>query len=590
MEFALGQVTQQSAAGAFSSVHKRSHGIGLTAAVCAFLIVTYYNVILSWAWAYLIGSFTSGPLPWEKDRDTQSESSDPSVQSFFEQNVLNQASFGEVSGLGPVYWKPALGALANWLLTYLCVFKSVSSIGAVIYITLPLPFVLLLIIFLYSSSLDGFGKGISYYMGVNDDASTLAKGNVWADAGAQIFFGLSVCESSQIAYGSKNPSDSRPARNGWIVALANSCSSLFAGLVIFAGIGYLSEENGDDVDDIVKGGWALAFEVYPAVIARLPNGAKQTISIVFWLMLLMLGIDSSFALAEGVIQLLCDSFGGAERYHKLTAACVCLSGFLIGLPLMTSNGYDVLEIQDTYISRVTLIIVGLCESVTIGWVYGAKRFDSLVRRVAGRGMGIVWIITFKYVTPMLLFALFVWNIANEASRSSDSPINDYPFWAIVVFGWGYGVILPLGLGLLCGFFPTHGISSLKFAPGIDTSEHADGYHFRDGETDSRPGEASMSLSSLELAERSAAPVSSDDQVMQEAEENEGATVVNPRSKRKRGTSLDHSGNGNSHIRSGESREDQEGDGRVNSDGGLAGIGKHLSQAILRPNRYRWRQI
>lgn len=335
------------------------------------------------------------------------------------------------------------------------------------------------------------------------EPSKLEHGDVWADAAAQIFFGLSVCESSQIAYGSKNPKDSRAARNGWIVALANTATSLFAGLVIFAGIGFLSERVGKPVDEIVKDGWALAFEVYPAVIARLPNGAKQTISITFWIMLLTLGIDSSFALAEGVVQLLCDTFTIAEKYHKSTAALVCLAGFLIGLPLMTQNGYSVLEIQDAYISRVTLIVVGLAESLAIGWVYGAKRFDTLVERVSGRGMGSLWVFCIRYVTPLLLFLLFIWNIVKEAVpalREPESIFDTYPTWSIVVFGWVYGVILPIGAGVFCGFFPARGVNVLAYAPSEGSK--------LDGKV--QLGEETMSLSSLERAERNHPTTTSED--------------------------------------------------------------------------------
>lgn len=117
----------------------------------------------SWSWTYLLGSFTAGSLPWESETEA-GEHQDPAVEEFFSTQVLNEKQFGEVPGLGHVFWKPALGTLLNWLLTYFCVFKSVSSIGAVIYVTLPLPFVLLVILFVHSTTLDGFNKGISNYM------------------------------------------------------------------------------------------------------------------------------------------------------------------------------------------------------------------------------------------------------------------------------------------------------------------------------------------------------------------------------------------------------------------------------------------
>ena len=37
--------------------------------------------------------------------------------------------------------------------------------------------------------------------------------------------------------------------------------------------------------------------------------------------------------------------------------------------------------QDTYVSRYTLVIAGLCECLFVGWHYGAERLREETRRV-----------------------------------------------------------------------------------------------------------------------------------------------------------------------------------------------------------------
>ena len=39
-------------------------------------------------------------------------------------------------------------------------------------------------------------------------------------------------------------------------------------------------------------------------------------------------------------------------------------------------------LQDTYVSRYTLVIAGLCECLFVGWHYGAERLREETRRVS----------------------------------------------------------------------------------------------------------------------------------------------------------------------------------------------------------------
>ena len=96
-------------------------------------------------------------------------------------------------------------------------------------------------------------------------------------------------------------------RNTLIVSIANVLTSIFAGFVIFAYLGYLSYITGQEVGDVVSEGKVqqtgsfprmsslrlgpgLAFVVYPYAVTTLP--AAPLWSILFFLMLILLGLDS----------------------------------------------------------------------------------------------------------------------------------------------------------------------------------------------------------------------------------------------------------------------------------------------------------
>jgi SNF family Na+-dependent transporter len=83
-----------------------------------------------------------------------------------------------------------------------------------------------------------------------------------------------------------------------VIGLANSATSLYAGFVIFTVLGNLAHEQAKSVPDVAEGGWGLAFVVYPTALALFGPGTGQFFAVCFWVMLLCLGVDSTFALIE----------------------------------------------------------------------------------------------------------------------------------------------------------------------------------------------------------------------------------------------------------------------------------------------------
>ena len=49
-------------------------------------------------------------------------------------------------GLGPCKWWLVLGLVVNWVLTYLCIMRGAESAGKAVWITMPLPYLLLFLL------------------------------------------------------------------------------------------------------------------------------------------------------------------------------------------------------------------------------------------------------------------------------------------------------------------------------------------------------------------------------------------------------------------------------------------------------------
>lgn len=79
-------------------------------------------------------------------------------------------------------------------------------------------------------------------------------------------------------------------RDSIAVSIGNCLTSVFAGFVIFSYLGSLSKLLKVPIEDVAESGPSLAFVVYPYAVTKLP--AAPFWSIIFFLMLLTLGVDS----------------------------------------------------------------------------------------------------------------------------------------------------------------------------------------------------------------------------------------------------------------------------------------------------------
>lgn len=115
-------------------------------------------------------------------------------------------------------------------------------------------------------------------------------------------------------------------------------------------------------------GPGLAFIVYPEGIAMMP--VSPLWSILFFVMLLTLGLDSQFAMMETVISAISDEFKILRKHKIAFTAAVCIIFFLIGLPQCSRGGIYVMQLFDNYSAGYSLMIVSFFELIAIAWIYG----------------------------------------------------------------------------------------------------------------------------------------------------------------------------------------------------------------------------
>ncbi|CAB1346184.1 unnamed protein product [Coregonus sp. 'balchen'] len=231
--------------------------------------------------------------------------------------------------LGAVHWDLALCLLLAWIICYFCIWKGV------VYFTATFPYLMLFILFIRGVTLPGAGEGLKYYLWPQMDK--ILEPGVWRDAGTQVFFSYAVCQGVLTSLGSYN------------------------------------KYNND------------SFIAYPKAVSLLPGA--QFWAVLFFLMVILLGLDSQFVCVESLATSITDMFPGVLRRpgrREILVLVIAVVCFLLGLPLITENGIVLFQLIDSYgPSGTSLLFIACFECIAVAWVYGANRFLDNIEDMIG---------------------------------------------------------------------------------------------------------------------------------------------------------------------------------------------------------------
>ena len=121
-----------------------------------------------------------------------------------------------------------------------------------VYFTTLFPYVVLTTLLIYVSTLDGFEKGLEFYL--VPDWSRLTEPNIWKTAATQIFYSLGVAQGSQLILASFNQFNNNCHRDALLIGLCNSLTSVYAGFVVFGVVGFIANKKQMPIDKVVDAG------------------------------------------------------------------------------------------------------------------------------------------------------------------------------------------------------------------------------------------------------------------------------------------------------------------------------------------------
>lgn len=335
-------------------------GIGWASLVIVFWLNVYYIVILAWNLFYLFQSF-SKVLPWsvctnwwnsecctvemgmnnatgkngliKPEMCPENKTATYPEEEYWKLRVLQLSDgLGNPDGF---QWELVATLAVSWIICYGCIWKGVKSTGKSVYVTSTFPLVMLLILLVRGLTLPGASKGIEFY--IKPNLTALGEPRVWIDAGTQIFFSYAICLGSLTSLGSYNKFSFNSYKWCMILSGFNSGASIVSGFAIFSVLGFMAHTMGVEVGDVAEKGPGLAFIAYPRAINMMP--LPQLWAVLFFVMLLLLGLASQYVAVEGMCTMIVDlSPHYWQKNQNETTTIGCWSMLLL-FPCRPTYGY-----------------------------------------------------------------------------------------------------------------------------------------------------------------------------------------------------------------------------------------------------------
>ncbi|CAB3406993.1 unnamed protein product [Caenorhabditis bovis] len=445
MELVLGQFHRSGCISIWRKVCPMFRGIGYGICVICTFIAIFYNAIIAQAVYFTVSSVTT-EVPWKSCNNSWNTprcSDDlnisvaksgellttPSEEYYLYQVLEVQKSTG-FDDLGGVKPSMAVCLAAVFTMVYFALWKGPQSSGKMVWVTATAPYVILTILLIRGLTLPGAAKGIYYYL--MPDFEKLKEPAVWSAAATQIFFSLGPGFGVLLALSSYNDFNNNCYRDAVVTSIINCGTSFFSGCVVFCTLGYMAVLTNKEVKDVIGDhDSSLIFIVYPQALATMSYSSVW--SFIFFVMLITLGIDSTFAGIEALITGFCDESRFLSKNRKWFVLGICIMYYFGSFPAISYGGQYVIPFLDEYGVSLSVLFVVTCETTAVCWFYGIDQFSKDIRAMLGFYPGIYWRICWT-CSPIFISIIFLMTVYNSSFMPIQLPNYTFPWWSVIL-GW-----------------------------------------------------------------------------------------------------------------------------------------------------------
>ena len=371
----------------YKEVKDKYQIIGWIIPLSMFLITIYYICIVGWDLIYFFLSFTKA---WGLNPN-----------NFFTTSIAQSSTTFHFVPL------VAISILVIWIIIWFICHKDLNKgIGKASKLLVPLMFILMIGIVIYSLTLPGASIGLNEFFTI--DWNALGNPNIWIVAFGQVIFSLSLGMGVILTYSSYLPDKTNITKNGVLTIIANCGFEVVNAIGIFSILGFMVLSSGIPFNQLIIEGTGLAFIAFPEVF-NVMGPVSYILGPIFFLGILIAGITSLISMLEVVTTSVGDTFNFSR---KNATTILCLIGFLASMLYATSYGSYLIGIVDSMLNNVVLIGIIILESIIFGYIY---KLDSLIEVLNENTLfkvGNWWKYCIKYIIPVILVILWIIGIAN----------------------------------------------------------------------------------------------------------------------------------------------------------------------------------
>ena len=387
-EFVVGRRSQENA---YSSFRDLSDGswwkyVGMMTVIVPLIVTSYYSVVGGWSIEYLFKSlafsFTLGE-------------SQAAISTMFGDFVSSP-------------WLPLATHTLFLLITAVIVAAGIKGgIEKFSKIMMPMLFVIVLGIALYSMMLPGAKAGLDYLF--NPDFSKI-DAKACAAALGQAFFSLSIGFGTIMTYASYVSKKENVMFQSMATAASDLAFALIAGMAIMPAVFAFGLNP--------QSGPGLVFETLPYVFSQMPAGG--VVAILFFLALLVAAVTSSISMFEVGVAYLVE-----EKKLPRVGACAIIFAFcwILGAfcslsfgPLSEFRlfGRNIFDFFDNLSSNVLMTLGSLLTVLFVGWrLKKTDIYDEFTNggtiSMNAKIFGVLWFLI-RYVAPLAIIVIFVYGL------------------------------------------------------------------------------------------------------------------------------------------------------------------------------------
>lgn len=366
-EAVVGRKTKANAIGAMKQLAPKSFwtSLGYLSVITPMIIVSYYSIVGGW-----------------------------SIEYFFKSFSLN---FGEFR---PTGWTPLIfNTIFLALSCGIVAFGVKAGIEKFNKISIPLLFVLIVLIMLYSVNMPGAEKGVEYL--IKPDFSKLT-GRTFAFALGQSFYSMSLGMGIVITYSSYVHKDENLVASGAGTVIAALLFSILAGFAIMPAV--------FSAGIAPSSGPGLVYQTLPHVFTGMGETSPvigTAVAVLFFFSVVVAAMTSSISLIEVGVAYLVE-----EKGVKRSWACVVVFAVAWLLGLASVFSLDVFGKVDAFSSNFMLTIGVMLVVLFVGWKMKKEDVRAELTNqgtVNNKVFGAFYFLV-RYIAPITVLAIFISNL------------------------------------------------------------------------------------------------------------------------------------------------------------------------------------